>query len=338
MEIYEQFETVVILREQYRVTDPVWKGFLTHLQKGEVTDEDVAMLKELVLDHPKCPYVDFTEDPWNEASLVTPQHGVRNIWNDHVTHHWCQTSGHQLFECDTEDTIKGVPLDNNEKFILLSKKSDGSKQQRKKELPNRLLLAIGMKVLVMTNIETDLDVANGARREIVDVILHPDEDIDPAESVVKLKHLPICVLVKLYRTRATALDGLDQGVIPIEPACVKMQIKLPSESKGSITRTVTRRQYPMMGAYAFTDYRSQGQTIWHLIVDIARPPYGQLNLFNIYVALSRGTGRDNIRILRDFDEDTLKSSQIVELELEDDRLENLDQKTLVLYTNNELYN
>ncbi|TFK80877.1 hypothetical protein K466DRAFT_464262, partial [Polyporus arcularius HHB13444] len=40
-------------------------------------------------------------------------------------------------------------------------------------------------------------------------------------------------------------------------------------------------------AYAFTDYRSQGQTIPSVIVDLHTPPGGRLTLFNIYVALSR---------------------------------------------------
>ncbi|KAH9943738.1 hypothetical protein B0H21DRAFT_695357, partial [Amylocystis lapponica] len=53
-------------------------------------------------------------------------------------------------------------------------------------------------------------------------------------------------------------------------------------------------------AYAFTDYRSQGQTISFVIVDIASPPSGSdLTLFNVYVALSRSSGRHSIRLLRD---------------------------------------
>ena len=94
----------------------------------------------------------------------------------------------------------------------------------------------------------------------------------------------------------------------------------------------------MTGAYAFTNYRSQGQTIWHLIADIEKPPYGQLSLFNIYVALSRGTGQDNIRILRDFDEDALELPHVPELGAEGDRLEILNQTTQVLYAGNTLYN
>ena len=38
-----------------------------------------------------------------------------------------------------------------------------------------------------------------------------------------------------------------------------------------------------MAAYAFTDFRSQGQTINQVIIDIAPPPRGTLSLFNLYV-------------------------------------------------------
>ncbi|KAF8192836.1 hypothetical protein K438DRAFT_1589785, partial [Mycena galopus ATCC 62051] len=46
-------------------------------------------------------------------------------------------------------------------------------------------------------------------------------------------------------------------------------------------------------AYAFTDYRSQGQTIQYVLVDIASPPSGKLSLFKLYVALSQSSGQDD---------------------------------------------
>ncbi|OAX36729.1 hypothetical protein K503DRAFT_772219, partial [Rhizopogon vinicolor AM-OR11-026] len=39
----------------------------------------------------------------------------------------------------------------------------------------------------------------------------------------------------------------------------------------------------------------------HTIIDIGAPPTGGLTPFNVYVALSRSQGQDNIRLLRDFD-------------------------------------
>ncbi|KAI9069328.1 hypothetical protein FKP32DRAFT_1556445, partial [Trametes sanguinea] len=55
------------------------------------------------------------------------------------------------------------------------------------------------------------------------------------------------------------------------------------------------------GAYAFTDYRSQGQTIPYVIVDLQVPPGGRLTLFNLYVALSQSRGRNSIQLLREDD-------------------------------------
>lgn len=85
----------------------------------------------------------------------------------------------------------------------------------------------------------------------------------------------------------------------------------------------------MTEAYAFTDYRSQGQTIPYVIVDIAKPPTGSLTLFNVYVALSRSSGRGTIRLLRDFDEEVLLKPLDEHLALEDDRLRRLDKETEV---------
>ncbi|KAG2049965.1 hypothetical protein BDR06DRAFT_960665 [Suillus hirtellus] len=70
---------------------------------------------------------------------------------------------------------------------------------------------------------------------------------------------------------------------------------------GGHEEVVTRMQLPLALAYAFTDYRSQGhnrQTISNALVDIAQPPSGELMLFNVYVALSRGHRRENIWLLQ----------------------------------------
>ncbi|OAX36992.1 hypothetical protein K503DRAFT_694053, partial [Rhizopogon vinicolor AM-OR11-026] len=42
-------------------------------------------------------------------------------------------------------------------------------------------------------------------------------------------------------------------------------------------------------AYAFTDYRSQGQTISHTIIDIGTPPTGGLMPFNYCEAEGKTT-------------------------------------------------
>ena len=41
-------------------------------------------------------------------------------------------------------------------------------------------------------------------------------------------------------------------------------------------KTVRCRQFPVTAAYAFTDYRSQGQTLPYVIIGIVSPPTGML--------------------------------------------------------------
>jgi len=100
-----------------------------------------------------------------------------------------------------------------------------------------------------------IDITNGARGTTADIILDPDEPPLEGDSIATLKRLPYCVLVKLNRTRAARLDGLDDSVVPIFPAKSSMQITL-----GRKTKTVTRLQYcqyPITAAYCFTASRKR---------------------------------------------------------------------------------
>ena len=58
-----------------------------------------------------------------------------------------------------------------------------------------------MKVMVTQNVQTDLDITNGARGTVVNIMLSPDEPPTTAtQNIVKPKGLPVCILVKLDRT------------------------------------------------------------------------------------------------------------------------------------------
>ncbi|KAJ8585564.1 hypothetical protein M405DRAFT_745093 [Rhizopogon salebrosus TDB-379] len=181
--------------------------------------------------------------------------------------------------------------------------------------------------MVTRNIETDLDITNGARGTVVDVFFHSQEPPhDREEWTTTLNYPPAFILVKLDRTRACQLEGLDESVIPIEPITKTFCIDV-LENGTKLSRTISRRQLPITAAYASTDYRAQGQTIGHVLVDIATPPTGGLNLFNLYVALSRSSGRDTIRLLRDFDVKHFQAAHSPELIREDERLRMLNEQT-----------
>lgn len=65
--IYEEFTTVVILKEQLRVTDQGWRSFLTHLRYGRVEQADIDMLSTLVLGKGEDP--DFRRHPGTRCRL-----------------------------------------------------------------------------------------------------------------------------------------------------------------------------------------------------------------------------------------------------------------------------
>src|SRR6267154_1590811 len=72
--------------------------------------------------------------------------------------------------------------------------------------------------------------------------------------------------------------NLDSGVLPLTPMQRMFRVVM-----GGSERVVTQNQLPLTPAYAFTDYRSQGQTISNAIIDIAMPPSDGLSPFNVYV-------------------------------------------------------
>ena len=268
---------------------------------------------------------EMSSEQWTNACLVTPRHAVRKRWNEAMLRRFSAERRARIFVVVAEDRIDGRCLEMREKFALVGKASNESR--RKKDLPEEIELALGMKVMVTRNLNTDLDVTNGARGEIVDIVLHPQEPPLRDEPIVKLTRLPMYILVKLDRTKACALPGLEEGVLPVEPVTTSTTIQLVKRGK-TFQRTVWRKQFPITAAYGFTDYRSQGQTIPTVIVDIKKhPPPGQLTLFSLYVALSRSRGRDTIRILRDFDVQLLMQKHDGDLLKEDERLEKLNRET-----------
>lgn len=321
--LYEQFNRCVILREQKRVQDPVYLEFLQALRHGRVTSDHVEMLRDLLL-QPEEFDESVEDNPWLDAPLITPRNSVRLAWNSAAIRRHCRRTGQRLYICPAGESLNHQPLTDNQRLRVKLALNHRRKKGNRKDLPSEVELAIGAKVLFTENLDTDLDVANGAKGVIVDIVLHPDEPPIPDDvSEVRLRYLPAYILVRMDRTRASCLPGLEPNVIPITPLQQRLTIQVPNPSGQGppLRRTIVRRQFPITGAYAFTDYRAQGQTLRYVIIDISKPPSGNITLVNLYVALSRGIGRDNIRILRDFNEDLFFGHLDEDIQQEDERLE-----------------
>ena len=168
--IYKEFSTIVILKEQMHITNHV---FLQHLSHGQVQEWHISLLRSLIIGCDPMMEVDFEEDPWEDVCLVTTCHAVQNKWNKATASKTCIETHCQLFICPTEDTIGSKALMHHESYLLESCKS-GKGRKWSKDLTCELELTIGMDVMVTNNIETDLDMTNGAQGKIVEIVLHPE--------------------------------------------------------------------------------------------------------------------------------------------------------------------
>ena len=147
-------------------------------------------------------------------------------------------------------------------------------------------MAIGMKAMVLLNLVTEADIVNGMRGEIQNIILDKSEQISGADAI-RLKYPPAMILFKPDRGTKLIFEGLPWGLIPLTPSLAKFSV---TSRTGNIFKIV-RCQYAMAAGYAFTDYKSQGQTIEYVIINISKPPTGSLSPFSMYVVLSRSRGR-----------------------------------------------
>ena len=104
------------------------------------------------------------------------------------------------------------------------------------------------------------------------------------------------------------MQGLEVLAIPLFPVVKTIEFT----TSGGVKLKVQRRQVTLDRAHAFTDYQSQGQMINYLFTDISMPLKGWLTPFNVYVTLLRAWGRDNVRLIWDF-EDSLFTTTPCEL-------------------------
>ncbi|KAF9492436.1 hypothetical protein BDN71DRAFT_1509447 [Pleurotus eryngii] len=142
------------------------------------------------------------------------------------------------------------------------------------------------------------DITWGGSRGTITVItldLREPSTLITTDGLVKLTYPSTCVIFKLDNLLFPRIEGLEANEIPITASEATFTLVEEDGTKSM----VRRRQFAIMPAYAFTDYKVQGQTIECVLVNLAEPAKNALDPFHAYVALSRSRGRDTIRLFRD---------------------------------------
>ncbi len=266
-EIFLQFDQVVILEKQNRIKNKAWANILRRVRVVECDANDIEEIEKLVLTHTVCDIPNFKTAPWDKAILVTLRHSVRKLWNEHALSKHCSKTGNQRYIIPAEDTSR----DGNQALTMEARLTiAGLDDAKTGKLPAMVQMAIGMKAMVLLNLATEADVANGTRGEIQDIILDEREELSPPdeEGAIHLKFPPAMLLFRPHKKTNLVFPGLPTGIIPLTPSVTPFVAIGRTEKKFK----VSRRQYAMTSGYAFTDYKSQGQTIECVIIDIGKPP------------------------------------------------------------------
>jgi len=132
--------------------------------------------------------------------------------------------------------------------------------------PHKLRLKVGAPIMLLRNIDGDQGLCNGTRLQVQRLTRN-------------------CIVARV-------LTGPKRGNTAFIP-----RIPLIASDFG-LPFSLRRRQFPVMTAFAMTINKAQGQTVPNLGVYLPRPVFAHGQL---YVALSRATSPDNIKIVVDYE-------------------------------------
>ncbi len=112
-------------------------------------------------------------------------------------------------------------------------------------------MAIRCKVLIMTNINTNMEMCNGVRGEVVQIWVDPQEEGANEEmSVQEMQYPPSCILIKMDQTWEGQLEGLEENTILL--FLITQMVEVVTQ-KGEKQR-IQHQQVALDLLYAFMDY------------------------------------------------------------------------------------
>jgi PIF1-like helicase len=139
-------------------------------------------------------------------------------------------------------------------------------------------------------------------------------DVKLGSCIILLRNLDpsrgLCNGTRLYVRRmgdrvieTTIVGGEHHNTVALIP-----RITLSPGSNVALTFAFQRRQFPVRLAFALSINKSQGQSVKYVGIDLRMPVFAHGQL---YVALSRATARENIRVLLPGDTVACRTHNIV---------------------------
>ncbi|EAU91812.2 hypothetical protein CC1G_04579 [Coprinopsis cinerea okayama7 len=186
--------------------------------------------------------------------------------------------------------------------------------RKNSESLGKLPLFVGMKVMITENVSITHKAVNGAEGTVVQIVY--------SENKEGLRFAEV-VYVQIPGS-GIQLHTLPPETLPLFPTSTTIKHHIKSATLAA--RSFTRKQVPLVPAYSYTDYKSQGRSLSRAIVDISTAR-GQ----GVYVMLSRVKWLEGLLILRSFPASKIFESMSGELRSELNRLTILDVATEAAY-------
>jgi ElaB/YqjD/DUF883 family membrane-anchored ribosome-binding protein len=229
--LYQSFADVVILDENLRAKDPVFKDMLLRIRNGVCTDDDYQLLK---------------------TRFATQMH----VSTDEIS---CFDDSIRLFyrKKDAFDYNLQKLLSLNQPIARFDAANSDATAKRATtdvcSLPSTIVLAIGASVMITSNLWQTTGIFNGLTGKVYDILY--DQDSKPP-------NLPLAVIVQ------ASSEYTGPSLLPHVPrliAITPLQISFSYRSKSR-----WRKQLPLMLAWARTIHKSQGMTLPRAVVDIGQ--------------------------------------------------------------------
>ena len=292
---YQQFENVIILEQVMR-------------QELDVGDLDQKMFIELL---PRLRNGTCTEEDWKHLLKRKPTPSNKEEFS----------SSQRLFsenkECDKYN-LERLSLLNTPVTLLMSLNNYNGRQLNSDHfmgLENLIYVSIGAQITLVTNLWKRNGLTNGTSGVIKDIIYKENRENND---------LPVAIIIHFpcYTGPQFFNDSDKHNWVPINKI-----------SAFNMSSKATRTNYPLKLGYATTIHKSQGSTLSKGVVDFGK---SERNLGSSFVALSRFKRFDSFLLeahsFERITKDILKSTMLKPRQLEEERLEQLFNKTLEKYS------
>ena len=311
--LWRNVSTVVMLRiNQRQAGDKTYADMLSRIRVGQAkamgsdgSPSDFTTLQSRYADR-------VGEDDqamsskFRQSPVIVGKRRLRDLLNLRIMGHYARRLSADVHLYHARDKVAGQSVSGEQSQYLWRLPSTATSDSL-----GRLPLFPGMVVMVQENLAFDNRVVNGTEGTVRDIVY---EEIDGKRYIV-------VVYVHIPGAGSICSHAVDD-VVPIFPEWTSFTI--PQKKQGEPDHiSISRLQVPLLPAYAYTDYKSQGRSLETAIID----PASAASLQGVYVMLSRVKTLDGLAILRPFKAEKIEQRLSQELRTELERLDNLNTET-----------